>query len=186
MFIDEAEIDVKAGDGGDGCVSFRREKYIPKGGPDGGDGGRGGSVRIVGDPNIQTLLDFRHQKLWKAWPGDDGRGKCMFGAAADDVILRLPPGTLIYDRETDELLVDLGEGDDVVIAKGGEGGYGNDRFKGPTNQVPQEATPGVEGEVKSLRLELKLIADVGLIGMPNAGKSTLLSVLTRAKPKIAA
>ncbi|MEQ9616488.1 MAG: GTPase ObgE [Phycisphaerales bacterium] len=185
MFIDETSIRVKAGDGGNGCVSFRREKYIPKGGPDGGDGGRGGSVRLVGDPNIQTLMDFRHQRVWKADRGEHGKGKSMYGASAEDVRLRLPPGTLVYDDETDELIHDLQEGEDIVIAKGGEGGLGNERFKGPTNQVPKEATPGELGEERALRLELKLIADVGLIGMPNAGKSTLLSVLTRAKPKIA-
>jgi len=186
MFIDESTIRVKAGDGGDGCVSFRREKFVPKGGPDGGDGGRGGSVIIFGDPNVQTLMDFRHQRLWKAERGDHGKGRSKFGAFADDVTLHLPPGTLIYDDETDELIHDLLEGEKITIAKGGEGGYGNERFKGPTNQVPKEATPGEPGGERALRLELKLIADIGLIGMPNAGKSTLLSVLTRAKPKIAA
>jgi len=186
MFIDEAIIRVKAGDGGDGCVSFRREKFIPKGGPDGGDGGRGGSVLIFGDPNIQTLMDFRHQHVWKAGRGEHGKGKSMYGASAADVTLRLPPGTLILDDETGELIHDLLDGETIIIAKGGDGGFGNERFKRATNQVPKESTPGEPGEEHGLRLELKLIADVGLIGMPNAGKSTLLSVLTRAKPKIAA
>jgi len=185
VFIDEAVIEVKAGDGGDGCVSFRREKYVPKGGPDGGDGGRGGSVRALGDPNVNTLLDFRNRHHWKADRGEHGKGKSMYGASGGDVTLRLPPGTLIFDGATGELLADVGEGDDIVIAQGGEGGLGNERFKSATNQVPRESTPGGEGEERSLRLELKLIADVGLIGMPNAGKSTLLSVLTRARPKIA-
>ncbi len=186
MFIDEATIHVKAGDGGDGCISFRREKYIPKGGPDGGDGGKGGSVIVVGDANIQTLMDFRHQHHFKATRGADGRGKNMYGADGEDVILRLAPGTLIYNNESGELVCDLVLGDEIVIALGGRGGLGNDRFKSSTNQVPREQTDGDPGGELELRLELKLIADVGLIGKPNAGKSTLLSTITHATPKVAA
>ncbi|MCB9843993.1 MAG: GTPase ObgE [Phycisphaeraceae bacterium] len=185
MFIDHATIHVKAGDGGDGCVSFRREKYIPRGGPDGGDGGNGGSVIAVADDNVLTLLDFRHKHHWKVASGGPGKGKTMHGADSEDMVLNLPPGTLIYDDETDELLFDLGPGDRVVLAKGGKGGLGNDHFKTSTNQAPREFTPGEPGEERTVRFELKLIADVGLVGLPNAGKSTLLSVLTKATPKIA-
>lgn len=185
MFVDHAVIHVKAGDGGNGAVSFRREKFVPKGGPDGGDGGRGGDVLAVGDPNVQTLLDFRHQHHWKAERGGDGKGKNMTGADGESLTLRLPPGTLIYDEETNELLADLAPHEASVIARGGEGGFGNDHFKTATNQTPREATPGTPGEERTVRLELKLIADVGLIGKPNAGKSTLLSKITRATPKIA-
>lgn len=186
MFIDQATIHVRAGNGGDGCVSFRREKYIPKGGPDGGDGGDGGSVIAVADPNVSTLLDFRHKHHFHARRGEDGRGKNMHGASADDLVLRLPPGTLIHDADTGELVFDLGEGQTLVLARGGKGGLGNDHFKSATNQTPRESTPGEEGEERSLRLDLKLIADVGLVGLPNAGKSTLLAAVTRATPKIAA
>ncbi len=186
MFVDQTVIHVKAGDGGNGCASFRREKYIPKGGPDGGDGGDGGHVIAIGDPNVQTLLDFRNQSLWKAQRGEDGRSKQQFGASGESITLRLPPGTLIFNNETSELVCDLGEGDEVVLAHGGEGGLGNDHFKSSTNQAPRESTPGTRGEEFALRLELKLIADVGLIGKPNAGKSTLLAALTHARPKIAA
>ncbi|TVQ60066.1 MAG: GTPase ObgE [Phycisphaerales bacterium] len=185
MFADHAVIHVKAGDGGNGCVSFRREKYIPKGGPDGGDGGKGGDIVIVADPNVVTLLDFRGQHHWKATNGQPGMGKHMHGADGEDNVLRLPAGTLIYNDETGELLLDLQPEETVVIAKGGAGGIGNDHFKSATNQVPRESTPGEDGERFTLRLELKLMADVGLVGMPNAGKSTFLSSVTRARPKIA-
>jgi len=185
MFIDRARIEVRAGKGGDGCVSFRRLKYIPKGGPDGGDGGDGGSVIAVADVNVHTLLDFRGAHHWSAGNGEPGRGSQQHGANGHDRVLRLPAGTLIYDDRTGELLADLGEGESVVLARGGRGGFGNEHFKGPINQAPRRFTPGQPGESRTLRLDLKLIADAGLIGLPNAGKSTLLSVLTRASPKVA-
>ncbi|RMH30515.1 MAG: GTPase ObgE [Planctomycetota bacterium] len=189
MLADRATIFVKAGDGGDGCLSFRREKYIPKGGPNGGDGGAGGDVIAVADEGVQTLLDFRGAHHWRAGRGEHGQGSDRTGADGDDRVLRLPPGTLIY--ETDDgatparLIADLAPGDRVVLARGGRGGYGNAHFKSATNQTPRQTTPGEPGEEKTLLLELKLIADVGLIGKPNAGKSTLLAALTRATPRIA-
>ena len=186
MFVDEAVIHVKAGDGGNGCVSFRREKYVPKGGPDGGDGGNGGSVIFVSDPNKNTLLDFAGKHHWKAERGEAGMGKKMYGESGDDLVIPVPPGTLVYDTDKDVLLTDLDEpGKRVVIAKGGKGGRGNWHFKSSTNQTPRYAEPGTEGEERNLRLELKLIADVGLVGMPNAGKSTLLATVSAARPKIA-
>ncbi len=185
MFVDRAVIHVKAGDGGDGKVSFRREKYVPKGGPDGGDGGDGGDVIAVGDPGRNTLLDFRHRRDWAVPPAQGGRGKNQYGSDSPDLEILLPPGTLIFDDATGAQIADIRAGDRVVIAKGGRGGLGNDRFKSSTNQAPRQASPGVPGESRTLRLELKLIADVGLVGMPNAGKSTLLASVTRATPKIA-
>ncbi len=185
MFIDEAKIHVRAGDGGHGCVSFRREKYIPKGGPDGGDGGDGGSVYALCDPNINTLGEYRHHHHWTAKRAEDGRGKNQFGADGESITLHMPPGTMIFDDETGERLHDLDEGDHIILVKGGKGGLGNDHFKSSVNQVPKQFTEGTEGETRTLRLELKLIADVGLVGLPNAGKSTFLAAVTKATPKIA-
>jgi GTP-binding protein len=185
VFIDRAIINVHAGDGGDGCVAFRRAKGIPKGGPNGGDGGDGGSIIIVADENINTLLDFRGRPDWKAEPGEPGRGSQCHGANGDDRVIRVPEGTLVYDDDTGELIADLTPGVRIIAAAGGKGGYGNEHFKSSTNQAPRRADPGKPGEERTLRLELKLIADVGLVGQPNAGKSTLLSVLSAARPKIA-
>lgn len=185
MFVDRAIITVRAGKGGPGAVSFRREKGEPKGGPNGGDGGNGGSVILKAEEGMSTLYDFRGNPLWAAMDGEPGGKKQCHGANASDLVIKLPPGTLIYNHKTGELMHDLKPGESVVIAKGGRGGWGNEHFKSSTNQTPRKATPGEPGEEFEVRFELKLIADVGLVGMPNAGKSTLLAALTRASPKIA-
>ncbi|HEX8341863.1 MAG TPA: GTPase ObgE [Tepidisphaeraceae bacterium] len=186
MFIDEAIIHVKAGDGGRGCVSFRREKYVPKGGPDGGDGGNGGSVIFVADESKNTLLDFAGRHHWNAQRGEHGMGKKCYGKAGEDLVIPVPVGTLIHDTEHGVTLADLdAAGKKVRIAKGGHGGRGNFHFRTPSNQAPRYAEPGTEGQERSLKLELKLIADIGLVGMPNAGKSTLLAACSAARPKVA-
>jgi len=186
MFIDHAKIFIIAGNGGSGVVSFRREKYVPKGGPDGGDGGKGGGVIIQTDSNLHTLLDFRYRRRFKAESGKHGQGANKTGRSGQDLIIRVPNGTLVKDEETDEILADLvDDQQQIIVAKGGKGGRGNARFATPTNQTPRNAEPGEEGESRQILLELKLIADVGLVGLPNAGKSTLLSRLTAARPKIA-
>ena len=186
MFIDQARIYVKAGDGGNGCVSFRREKYVPAGGPDGGDGGRGGSVILEADQNLTTLIDFRYRKHFKAENGQPGRGKNQFGKDGEDLIIRIPPGTVVTHSETGELIADLAQpGQRLVVAVGGRGGRGNTRFTTSTRQAPAFAERGEKGPELWIDLELKLIADVALVGYPNAGKSTLISVVSAAKPKIA-
>ncbi len=185
-FFDEAQIEVYAGNGGNGCMSFRREKFIPFGGPDGGDGGRGGSVVVEADTNLNTLIDFRYQRIFRARNGEHGRGSDCFGAGGEDMLLRVPVGTVIRDAESGETLADLtAHGERVVIARGGAGGMGNLRFKSSTNRAPRQSTPGEPGEQRRLQLELKVLADVGLLGLPNAGKSTFIAAVSNARPKIA-
>jgi len=185
-FVDEAVIDIAAGNGGAGCMSFRREKCIPFGGPNGGNGGKGGSVWFVADRNLNTLIDYRYNRRHEARNGEAGRGSDQFGAAADDILLRVPVGTMIKDFETDQILAELIEPDvPVLLCKGGDGGFGNLHYKTSTNRAPRQKTPGWPGEQKKVRLELRVLADVGLLGMPNAGKSTLITAVSNARPKIA-
>ena len=187
MFIDRAEIFVKAGDGGDGCVSFRREKFIPRGGPDGGDGGNGGSVFIRADDRVNTLLDLTGKHHWNAQRGGDGTGSNMHGKSGDDLTIAVPTGTIVYDIDIDLAIKDLNESDmTICVARRGRGGLGNRQFATATNQTPRFAQSGKPGQQRHLRLELKLIADIGLVGLPNAGKSTLLSRVSAARPKVAA
>lgn len=184
--VDEAEIQVSAGNGGNGCVGFRREKFIPLGGPDGGDGGAGGSVWLVADENLNTLVDFRHQRQFRAKRGENGMGRQMYGKAGEDLIITVPVGTVITNVGTDEVIGDLvSHGDRLLVAKGGSGGLGNMHFKSSVNRSPRKALPGLPGEERELKLELKLLADVGLLGFPNAGKSTLIRAVSAATPKVA-
>jgi GTP-binding protein len=185
-FFDEAKIEVVAGDGGSGSASFRREKYVPRGGPDGGDGGRGGSIWVIADCNLNTLIDYRYTRIFRAAKGENGRGSDCYGKGGDDIELRMPVGTIVTDIEGGEVIADLDhDGKKVMIARGGQGGLGNLHFKSSVNRAPRKATPGEEGERHELKLELKILADVGLLGQPNAGKSTFIRAVSAARPKVA-
>ena len=185
-FVDEAVIKVQAGDGGNGCISFRREKFIPFGGPDGGDGGSGGSVWLVADEGLNTLIDFRHQRSFKAQRGQNGMGSQMYGKGGEDTTVRVPIGTVVTNVDTDEIIGDLTQhGQRLLVAQGGKGGLGNIHFKSSVNRAPRKSTPGTPGDVRELKLELKLLADVGLLGFPNAGKSTFIRAVSAATPRVA-
>jgi GTPase len=185
-FVDEATIEVIAGNGGNGAVSFRREKYVPRGGPNGGDGGRGGSIYAVADRNINTLIDYRYARIHRAKSGENGRGADQYGRGGADIVLRVPVGTVITDSDTGEMVADLARHEArALLAKGGRGGLGNLHFKSSTNRAPRQSTPGEAGEQRRLKLELKVLADVGLLGMPNAGKSTLIRAISAARPRVA-
>src|SRR6201995_4473422 len=185
-FLDEAKVYVRSGDGGNGCVAFRREKFIEFGGPSGGNGGRGGDVIVEVADGLNTLIDYRYQQHFKAQRGENGMGKDRHGANGKDIVLKVPAGTQIYDEDGETLLADLAKvGDQVTLARGGNGGFGNAHFKSSTNRAPRHANPGQPGEERTIRLRLKLIADAGIIGLPNAGKSTFLGAVSAARPKIA-
>ena len=185
-FFDEAKIEVIAGDGGNGVATFRREKYVPKGGPSGGDGGRGGSIYAIADRNLNTLIDFRYTRIFRAERGENGMSSDCYGKGGEDLLLHVPVGTVLSDLETGELIADLErDGKKALIAKGGDGGLGNIHFKSSTNRAPRQCTPGTPGEQRTLKLELKVLADVGLLGMPNAGKSTFIRAVSSARPKVA-